>query len=116
MEFSRESSDEAVLLEFGSRIARHRLNRNLTQDALAREAGVSKRTLHRIEHGQSAQVVQWIRLLRALDLLENLDTLVPGQAVSPLQQVKRQGKQRRRASSPTDQPGESRPWTWGDEE
>jgi transcriptional regulator with XRE-family HTH domain len=116
MEFHRESSDAAILQEFGARLARQRLNRNQTQAALAHEAGVSPRTLHRIEHGHSAQAVQWIRLLRALDLLENLEALLPSPTPSPLQQVQRRGKPRRRASSPTEQPADGKPWTWGDAE
>ena len=109
-------SDDAVLVELGNRIARYRLNQNLTQDSLASEAGVSKRTLQRIEHGHSAQVTQWIRLLRALDLLENIETLIPEPVMSPIQQVKMLGKVRKRASLPAVRPGGKKPWTWGDEE
>ncbi|MBK9305199.1 MAG: helix-turn-helix transcriptional regulator [bacterium] len=110
------ASDDAVLVELGSRIARYRLNQNLTQDMLASEAGVSKRTLQRIEHGHSAQATQWIRLLRALDLLENIESLIPEPVMSPIQQVKMLGKERRRASFPVKRPDEKKPWTWGDEE
>ena len=116
MKFLGEIADDAVLKELGGRVARYRLNRNLTQEALAREAGVSKRTLHRIEHGHSAQFTNWIRLLRAFDLLENLDIPVPEPAISPIQQMKMLGKERKRASSATKRSGKSEPWTWGDEE
>ena len=116
MGFGDEISDEMVLEELGSRIARYRLNRNLTQAALAREAGVSKRTLHRIEHGHSAQVTNWIRLIRAFGLLGNLDVLIPEPAISPIQQVKMRGRDRKRASSSQQQRLSGEPWTWGDEE
>jgi len=116
MQFVNENSDEAILKELGRRIARYRLNRNLTQGALATEAGVSTRTLHRVEHGNSTHLSNLIRLLRALDLLENLEALVPQPALSPIQQLKMSGKRRRRASSRSGQPGKHRPWTWGDEE
>lgn len=114
--------DPALLAELGLRLARQRLDRNLSQDDLAREAGVSKRTLHRMEHGHSAQMTNWIRVLRALDLLANLEQLLPAPAPSPMQQLKLQGKLRRRASSvapaqPHD-PGAPgpKPWTWGDDQ
>ncbi len=116
MSFTNEISDQAILQELGTRLARYRLNRNLTQGELSREAGVSMRTLHRIEHGQSAQLKNWLRLLRAFGLLENLDVLLPEPVVSPLQQAKMLGKERKRASSPTKQLGKTGPWTWGDEE
>lgn len=116
MKFFEDISDDATLKELGSRIARYRLNRNLTQDALAREAGVSKRTVHRIEHGRSTQASNLIRVLRALRLLQNLEALIPEPAISPIQQVKMRGKMRRRASSSSDKPGQKTPWSWGHEE
>jgi transcriptional regulator with XRE-family HTH domain len=44
-------SDVALLQELGQRIARLRLERNLTQPQLAEQAGISKRTLERLESG-----------------------------------------------------------------
>lgn len=114
MKFLNEFSDDAVLKELGNRIAQHRLNRNQTQSYLAEEAGVSKRTLHRVEHGESTHMTNLIRILRALDLLENIEILVPDTGISPIQQVKMSGKKRRRASSPSDKPKPKTPWTWGD--
>ncbi len=116
MKFSDVQSDEAILAELGNRIAQYRLNGNLTQSALATEAGVSKRTLHRVEHGESTHLSNLIRILRALDLLDNLEALLPEPAVSPLQQVKMQGKRRQRASSPPKQPDPKKPWSWGDDQ
>jgi transcriptional regulator with XRE-family HTH domain len=110
------NSDEATLAELGERIARMRLNRNLTQADLAAEAGVSLRTLQRLEGGESTQLVNLIRTLRALALLDNLDALVPAPAASPLQQVRTGGKERRRASPRSETRRPQAPWTWGDEE
>ncbi len=116
MNFLEDMSDDAMLKELGSRIAQYRLNRNLTQDALAREAGVSKRTIHRVEHGHSIQASNLIRILRALHLLGNLEALIPEPAISPIQQIKMQGKSRKRASSITDKPEQKELWSWSDEE
>ena len=99
----------------GRRLARHRLNRNLTQAALAAEAGVSKLTVHRIEQGHSLQAVNLIRILRALGLLDNLDAVVPEPAISPIQQVRMRGRVRQRASSRSGKPEPSTEWSWGDE-
>lgn len=116
MTFLDSLSDDAALKELGQRIAQYRLNRNLTQNALAEEAGISKRTLHRVEHGESTHLTNLVRILRALNLLENLEALIPTPAISPIQQVKMQGKRRRRASSPSVAPNPKSPWSWGDEE
>ncbi len=116
MKFLDENSDNAVLKELGDRITRYRLNLNLTQRALALEAGISKRTLHRVEHGDSTNVTNMIRILRALGLLGNIESLIPEPAISPIQQVKMQGKNRKRASSSSEKPEPKKPWSWGDEE
>ena len=116
MRFVEDISDDVTLKELGSRIARYRLNRNLTQNALAKEAGVSKRTVHRIEHGHSTQATNLIRILRALRLLENLEALIPEPAISPVQQAKMHGKERKRASSGSNKAEQKIPWSWGDDE
>ena len=99
----------------GRRLARHRLNRNLTQAALAAQAGVSTPTLQRIEQGQSSQAANLVRVLRALGLLDNLDVLVPEPSISPIQQARLRGRIRQRASSPSARPEPPADWSWGDE-
>ena len=115
MKINDNLSDGAVLEELGQRIARYRLNRNMTQGALATESGVSTPTVQRLENGQSTQASNLIRILRTLKLLENLDALVPEPAISPLQQARMQGKTRQRASSPRQRKPASR-WTWDTDE
>jgi transcriptional regulator with XRE-family HTH domain len=106
-------SDDAALAELGRRVARYRLNRNMTQMALAHEAGVSTPTIQRIEYGQSTQTANLIRILRVLGLLENLDALIPGSVPSPIQQAKLHGQTRQRASSPIKETSKSKTWSWG---
>lgn len=109
-------SDEALLAELGRRLTQHRLNRDFTQQAVADEAGVSLRTLQRMELGHSTQLSNLLRVLRALKLLNNLDALVPEPPVSPIQQLRLKGKTRRRASGKVAEPAQSaEPWSWGDE-
>jgi putative transcriptional regulator len=107
-------SDDVILQEIGGRIARYRLNRNMTQDALATEAGVSRPTVQRFERGESIQFTKFIRILRALHLLERLLEFIPEEVVSPLQQVKLKGKVRQRASSAS-QEDDAQNWAWGEE-
>ncbi len=110
------TTDTAALALLGERVAAHRLHQNRTQAELAKEAGISKRTLARLEAGESTQLTNLIRTLRALGLLTNLDTLVPPTTPSPLEQLKAKEKQRKRASpQPAHDPADAEtPWTWGD--
>jgi len=108
-------TDPAVLAEIGNRLARYRLERNLTQAELAREAGVSKRTLLRLEGGESTQLTNLIKIIRALDLLDNLDAFIPPPTPSPIEQLKTQGKQRKRAAPRSKQPEDGHEWTWDEE-
>jgi transcriptional regulator with XRE-family HTH domain len=115
MNISKMLTDDAVLAEIGSRIARYRIDRQVTQAELAEQAGVSKRTVERVESGASAQFSTIIRILRVLDLLQGLEHLVPEPAPRPLDLLKHKGKVRQRASSskPPDEPPKK--WSWGDE-
>lgn len=116
MKLASSLTDTAVLLEIGARLARYRLNRNLTQQALAAEAGISLRTLNRIECGEPSQSANLIRVLRALGLLDNLELVVPEPPVSPMQQLKLKGKVRQRASGAVAADAVAEPWTWSDAE
>ena len=92
-------TDSLILAELGRRLARCRLNAGVTQSALAFEAGISKRTLVRIEAGESVQLTNFLRLLRALGLVENLEALVPPDEPGPMDLLRMRGKRRQRASS-----------------
>ena len=115
MKISKLLSDDAILAEIGERVSRHRLDLQLTQAKIAEQAGVSKRTVERIEAGASAQMSSMIRVLRVLDLLPGLDRLIPNPGPRPMDLLKRKGKVRQRAPSHnrSDRPDE--PWSWGDE-
>jgi transcriptional regulator with XRE-family HTH domain len=113
MPLQRLMSDEALLQELGHRIARLRLERNLSQAQLAEQAGISKRTLERLEAGAAAtQLSLFLRVLRQLDLLERLELLLPEPQPSPLalleqQKPTRQRASRRRVAKP------ATAWSWG---
>ena len=90
--------DAPILIEFGQKLMRARLDKNLTQAQLAEQAGISKRTLERLEAGGSSQFVAFIRICRALGFLERLTTIIPETPPSPMAQIKLRGRQRKRAS------------------
>jgi len=113
-------TDESILAELGKRLAARRIDLELTQANLARQAGIGKRTLERIEAGHASQTDSLIRVLRALDALPGLENLVPETNPRPLDLLKRKGKVRKRASGKRGkrkkaaQSGDE-PWQWGDD-
>lgn len=115
MRIENPLTDQAVLEELGKRLAQARLDRNQTQEDLAKAAGLSKRTIERMEAGHSAQLSNLVRAMRALHLAQNFNVLLPAaEGPSPLEQLKHKGKERRRASAPKPTaPGKSG-WTWGE--
>ncbi len=117
MRITKQATDEAVLSELGSRLAQVRLERNLTQAQLAEQAGVSKRTVERLESGSVAtQLSGFSRVCRVLDLIERFDMLVPEPIPSPIEQLKLRGRKRRRASATRKAKPAPRKWQWGDEQ
>ncbi len=115
MEISAVMSDPAVLDELGSRVSRSRLDREWTQAYLAKEAGVSRPTVERMERGDSTQMTSFIRVLRALGLLERLDNVLQEETVRPLDLIGHASRRRKRAPST---PGKSMSgeWQWGEDD
>ncbi|MGA8746569.1 MAG: helix-turn-helix transcriptional regulator [Solirubrobacterales bacterium] len=114
MRIESENSDAAVLRELGSRLSRTRLERNLSQEQLANEAGVAKSTVERIEAGREVKLTSFVRALRALGQLEDLDRLIPEPLPSPIERIRLQGRRRQRAARgrAQDSAEEAAPWRW----
>ena len=91
-------SNQAILREMGERLKRKRLDKNVSQQELAELAGLNRTTVSEIEQGKPFAMLTFIQILRALDALEELDSLLPDPGISPLQLAKMKGKVRRRAS------------------
>jgi transcriptional regulator with XRE-family HTH domain len=111
MKLTPELTDAAILKELGARLERRRVDSNLTQAELAEEAGVSKRTVERIEAGHSTDLVMLLRVL---------ENLIPDLPQSPITLLKHRGRERKRAGHPRTQsrrtgtPRTESPWKWGE--
>jgi|SRR5690554_761785 len=90
-------SPAALAEELGQRLKQARLNANITQAELAKQAGLSRKIVLSAEKGQ-AQLENFVALLLALGLAEQLNNFLPAPQISPLQLRKLQGKKRERAS------------------
>lgn len=115
MKISSQLTDEVVLKELGGRLAGARIEHNLTQAALAEKAGVSKRTVERLESGEVAtQLSGFLRVCRALGLLERFEMLLPEPVPGPMAQLKQAGRKRQRATGKKAVPDKTKKWTWGE--
>jgi len=90
-------TDDAIASAIGTRLQELRLKRNLSQDQVAKEAGISRQTLINLLHGKGT-LVNLIAVLRAIGELERVSSLVQVVLPSPLQVIKMAGSQRVRAT------------------
>ena len=100
--------------EIGSRLARLRLARNVTQSTLAEDAGIGVRTLRRLEAGEPSTLDSFLRVALALDLGDAILGAIPTGQIRPIERVSRAGTERRRAR-PRPKEDRGAAWTWGDD-
>lgn len=96
-----EPTSEELRLDLGRRFRQQRLNQGLTIQQLAKQSGVSLRTISAFERGESnISLNNLIELLRVLQLLNALQNLLPEiPLISPLQLIALEKKQRKKARS-----------------
>ena len=107
------ATSEQIEKALGDRIEQIRLSRNITQQMLADEAGISLRTIRRLEKGEGTSLDTFIRVLIAFGIQENLKNILPDPNARPLERVGNLGSERKRAR-PSESDESDIPWSWGD--
>lgn len=69
--------------QIGTRIAKQRVSLNLTQKDMAEKSGVSLRSVINLEKGKDTNTSTLYRVLGALNLLNNMEYIVPEPLPSP---------------------------------
>ncbi|MDB4316955.1 helix-turn-helix domain-containing protein [Akkermansiaceae bacterium] len=109
------SSHEEII---GERMKHYRLEQNINQTDLAKQAGVARRTITSVETGKGCTLNTLLRLLRALNRMDILQDLLDEPPLSP-QQIHYANTIRKPirkyASRPRSKPPE-KPFVWGDEQ
>jgi transcriptional regulator with XRE-family HTH domain len=82
------SSSRELEQKLGTRLRTLRLLKNIDQRSLAARAGVSLNALKHLESGKGARVHSLVKVLRALDRADWLETLAPTVSISPMQMLK----------------------------
>ena len=106
------ASTEQIIEDLGKRIALIRLTRNISQNTLAERAGLTRRTLSRLETGKGATLETWIRVMRSLGLENDLEACLPDPGIQPVQDLA--GGKRQRARPGTGP--ERGSWHWDEDE
>lgn len=86
---------EEIEKELGQQIRSLRLRKNLDQEKLSERAGVALSALKNLESGKGAALKTFIKVLKALERLEWLNTLAPAVSISPLQVLKSKAPRQR---------------------
>ena len=112
IDFSLATSDQ-IEAELCQRLVSIRLSRNITQQELADQAGVSLRTIGRMEKGVGVSLDTFIRVLGALGIQQNLEALLPDPSIRPMERIGGGDRERKRAQSKETR---EKPvaWVWGD--
>ena len=69
-------SEETLLAEVGQRLRRLRLTADLTQDELAERSGLARKTIQNAETGKNCSLEKILRMLRAIDRIDLLQTFL----------------------------------------
>ncbi len=104
-----------IISELAKRTKEYRLAYPLTQQELADRAGISLRSIQKFEKGLDVQLDIFIKIIMALDLADNFDSLMPDMSNRPSAYLARQkGTKRKRVRKKKVQPS-NRTFKWGDE-
>jgi len=118
MKITSNLTDQAILEEIGRRLGKQRLSISKSQNELASESGLARRTIQYAEAGKPVQSESLVKILRSLDLLEALDALLPDQGLRPMDMLKLKSKERKRVAKKRGphKAQDGGEWQWGDED
>lgn len=97
---SKSDSPKYIAEEFGRRLKRLRLNKNLRQIDVDEHSGLSRKIIINAESG-NVTLENLIQILYSLNALDHLNSFLPEPPLSPIQLLKLKGKVRRKASKST---------------
>lgn len=105
-------NEQTILKEIGQRIKQHRISLNITQAELADKCGISSSTEVRIENGVDSKFSNYIKILSALNMLDNLDILIP-EMQPDFKSLFEEKPVRKRAKRNSKK--QSTKWVWGED-
>lgn len=107
-----EKNYKDYIRELGQKIKMYRIMKEMSQQDLEDKTGVSKRSISRLEQGESVQLDNLFKILVAMDLGENIELLVPDQTRRPSFYLEKADNRPKRVRKKT----VKKIFKWGDEE
>ncbi len=89
-----EKSGSDIIQELGKRYSDYRKRMGYTQKEVAEKSGLSVFTISSFENGSSTGITMasFVKLLRSIDSLEEIEKLLPELPVSPREVFKKQSQ------------------------
>ena len=81
-------NDLQVKEELGKKIRNYRIDLGWSQQDLANKSGISLHSVSNIENGKDFVINNLISVLRAFNLIDNLDSLIPDTVANPFDVAK----------------------------
>lgn len=103
-------SDLALAETIGAFVKSHRIEKNLSQESVAKSANISRSTLSLLERGQTVTLTTLLQVLRTLELLHVMDAFRIQQQFSPIALAKMQQETRKRGSGSKKKDNEESEW------
>ena len=111
LSYTKSLSDTAILKEIGEFIKTRRVAQNLSQDAVAERAAISRSTLSLAERGENIALKNLLKILRVLDALYVFEPFKVVHQISPMLLAKEDEKKRKRAYRTTKRDDKDK-WEW----
>jgi transcriptional regulator with XRE-family HTH domain len=92
------NTTEDLERNLGKKLTKLRLQKNITRETLSTQAGVSITALRNLEGGKGATIKTLLRVVRALNREDWIESLAPIASINPLQ-LMQQKQPRQRARS-----------------
>lgn len=107
-----QKNHREYIKELGQKIKTYRIMSGMSQQDLEELSGVSKRSISRLEQGESVQVDNLFKILVSLGLGDNIELLVPDQTKRPSYYLEKSESIPQRVRKKT----VKNDFKWGDEE
>lgn len=112
MKINSDMMAAGAMKELSIRLKDYRIAQSITRAELADKSFISEGTIKRFENGGDISLQNFIKIVRALGLINNIDLIIPDQTERPSYHFYHM-EHRKRARKVEKRPNN---WKWGDEE